>query len=170
MAVNLHGIFAAMQAEIHHMQDRGGAIVNIGSGAAYIGLVQSPAYTASKHAVIGLTKAAAAQYAEAGIRINAVCPGTTRTPLLPSTATREVFYEFAVPLKRVAEPQELAEAILWLCAEDAINGYSLIVDGGALAGPRSMSFSGQQIAELIRKLGAAALKDRFGRKQRKAER
>jgi NAD(P)-dependent dehydrogenase (short-subunit alcohol dehydrogenase family) len=85
IAVNLHGIFASMQAQIQQMQKQGtgGAIVNIASGAAYIGLPHSPAYTTSKHAVVALTRAVAAQYIRAGIRVNAVCPGTTRTPCSP---------------------------------------------------------------------------------------
>jgi NAD(P)-dependent dehydrogenase (short-subunit alcohol dehydrogenase family) len=104
----------------------------------------SPAYTASKHGVIGLTKAAALEYAKAKIRVNVVCPGATRTPLvLRATDKKErSFSEIGEavikmhPLGRMAEPEELAEAALWLCSDAAsfVTGVTLPVDGGALAG------------------------------------
>jgi NAD(P)-dependent dehydrogenase (short-subunit alcohol dehydrogenase family) len=147
IGINLKGVWLCMKYEILQMlKQGGGAIVNTssGSGVMPLQIVPSPAYTASKHGVIGLTKAAALEYAKAGIRINVICPGATRTPMVVrSTDEKERSFseiEEAIitmhPLGRMGEPEELAEAALWLCSDAAsfVTGVTLPVDGGALAG------------------------------------
>jgi NAD(P)-dependent dehydrogenase (short-subunit alcohol dehydrogenase family) len=94
------------------------------------------AYVSSKHGVIGLTKVAALEYAQAGIRVNAVCPGVIDTPLtqLFSQETREKILQ-ALPIKRMGESEEIADAVTWLCSDEAayITGVALPVDGGVMA-------------------------------------
>jgi NAD(P)-dependent dehydrogenase (short-subunit alcohol dehydrogenase family) len=114
----------------------GGAIVNLASFAALAGIANKPSYVASKHAVLGLTRAAALQYAPQRVRINAVCPGPVRTPMLQ--ANLDVLpnggagMETHVPMGRISEPQEIADAILWLCSKhsSSVVGLALSVDGG----------------------------------------
>ena len=116
----------------------GGAIVNNASVQGLVGTTVAP-YVASKHAVVGLTKAAALQYARQGIRINAICPGTIRTPMLeryiagdPKTEEELVSGE---PIGRIGRPEEVAKAVAWLCSEDAsfVAGFPMAVDGGYIA-------------------------------------
>jgi NAD(P)-dependent dehydrogenase (short-subunit alcohol dehydrogenase family) len=101
--------------------------------------VIQPAYTASKHAVIGVTKSAALQYARHNIRINALCPGVTRTAMIEqimqSSAEARATLENHSPMGRVAAPEEMAEAAVWLCSDKAsfVNAHALVVDGGSLA-------------------------------------
>lgn len=140
--VNLVSQFLCMKHQIPQMLKRGkGAIVNMSSVQ---GLVSQPdpilqGYTASKHAVIGLTKAAALQYASANIRVNAVCPGVTRSAMVEaamamSDAIRERLSSFA-PLRGIAEPSEIAEVAIWLCSDKAsfVTGHALAADGGYTA-------------------------------------
>jgi len=140
IAINLRGVFNCMKHELRHMRERGsGAIVNCSSQSGFVGLPGLGAYTASKHGVIGLTKAAALEYAPKGIRINAICPGTTETPLVTGLIDREPGRLDAVirdiPLGRMGRPEEIASAVLWLCSEGAgfMVGQTLLPDGGYCA-------------------------------------
>ena len=137
MAVNLDGVFLSMKAQIPALMDQGGgAIVNVGSTASFGGVETMPAYTASKHALLGLTRAAALDYAPFNIRINAICPGSFRTPMSERlfgpdmTAMAE-----ATPMKRLGSLEEIAAAILFLCSDAAsfITGAALPVEGGKRA-------------------------------------
>jgi NAD(P)-dependent dehydrogenase (short-subunit alcohol dehydrogenase family) len=138
---NLKGVWLCMKYEIRHMLKQGvGAIVNIASVGGLVGSAMgASAYFASKHGVIGLTRSAALEYAQRGIRINAVCPGITRTPMVASTrgAGAEVERQLTAnyPMKRMGEPEEVAEAVVWLCSDAAsfVTGHALVVDGGFLA-------------------------------------
>jgi NAD(P)-dependent dehydrogenase (short-subunit alcohol dehydrogenase family) len=140
IAINLTGVFSCMKAEIRHMRERGtGAIVNVASHAGLHAMQGHPAYVASKHGVIGLTKTAAREVGRAGIRVNAVCPGAIRTPMLEAFYDKNPGAEARTiekyPLGRIGEPEEVAEAIVWLCSDAAsfITGHALLVDGGFLA-------------------------------------
>ncbi|PVX75664.1 glucose 1-dehydrogenase [Paraburkholderia unamae] len=140
--VNLFGVMACLRHEIPAMlTNGGGAIVNTASLAGFIASRTSfqPAYTASKHAVIGATKSAALQYARQNLRVNALCPGVTRTAMIEgimqtSPQVREMLENHS-PMGRLATPDEMAEAAIWLCSDKAsfVNGHALVVDGGSLA-------------------------------------
>jgi NAD(P)-dependent dehydrogenase (short-subunit alcohol dehydrogenase family) len=129
-----------MQAELQQMLKQGsGAIVNTSSGAGLAGVKGMPAYVAAKHGVAGLTRAAALEYGRVGIRINAVCPGPIRTPMMgritndrPDTQKR---FAGAAPVKRLGEPEEIGEAVAWLCSDRAsyVTGLPMPVDGGFMA-------------------------------------
>ena len=140
IATNLKGVFLGMKYEIPAMlASGGGAIVNLSSTVGLVGF-GGPAggispYIASKHGVVGLTKAAALEYARQHIRVNAVAPGTTLTPVNERWYTDEQTRQRmtgVIPMGRVADPSEIAEAILWLCSEAAsyVTGVTLPVDGG----------------------------------------
>jgi NAD(P)-dependent dehydrogenase (short-subunit alcohol dehydrogenase family) len=135
--VNLKGVFMSMKYEIPPMLKQGsGAIVNMSSVAGLTGGRVGAAYYASKHWVIGLTKAAAMEYAAAGIRVNAVCPGVIRTPMAErSFAGREEAMLPLYPLGRFGTAEEVAEAVVWLCssASSFITGHTLPLDGGFMA-------------------------------------
>ena len=138
MAVNLDGVFFAMRAELPSMVEAGrGAIVNVASGAGLVGFAGLPAYVASKHGVVGLTKSAALECAARGVRINCVCPGSVRTPMLEGFMGGDERMERAmtagVPMGRLGTPAEIAEAIVWLCSDAAsyMVGHALVCDGGA---------------------------------------
>jgi len=140
VAINLKSVFLSMKAEIPRLLERGGgAIVNTSSGAGLVGFAGLPAYVATKHAVLGLTKAAALEYVRAGIRINAICPGSTRTPMLEGfmggDPKIEKMMANAAPIGRLAQPREIAEAAVWLCSDRAsfMVGAAVPVDGGAVA-------------------------------------
>ena len=137
IAVNLKGVWLCMKAEIRFMQSQGGgAIVNTGSIAGLIGLVTSSAYVAAKHGVIGLTKTAALEYAEANIRVNAVCPGFIETRMTEDTMRRRGDAILAqIPSQRMGRPEEIAEMVVWLCSERAsyVTGAAYNVDGGWMA-------------------------------------
>ena len=142
MAVNVRSVFLCMKHEIRAMQThgRGGAIVNIASTNSYRPQPHQSAYTASKHAVIGLTKSAAIDYAVDGIRINAICPGSIDTPMLRNAMERRNRSEADVVARlsligRFGRPDEIAKAALWLCCDDAsfTIGHALAVDGGYLS-------------------------------------
>lgn len=140
LAVNLSGVFYCMQQELRQMSAQGGgAIVNVASIAGQRALANAPAYTASKHGVIGLTRTAAQEYARQNIRVNAVCPVFTRTPLFEgmiegNDRLAERLMQ-NIPARRFGEPQEIADAILWLCSDAAgfVTGQALNVDGGLTA-------------------------------------
>jgi NAD(P)-dependent dehydrogenase (short-subunit alcohol dehydrogenase family) len=140
-SVNVLGVFACMRREIWHMQKLGGGtIVNLSSFAGIAGVPTKPIYTATKHAVLGMTRSAGLQYAHQNIRVNALCPGSTRTnmlmPSLDLIPGGEETLRAATPAKRMAEPEEMAEAILWLSSERSrfVIGQGLPVDGGLSAG------------------------------------
>lgn len=140
--VNLHGVMRCIRHQVPAMLAAGGGtIVNTASLAGFVGSRNGPqpAYTASKHAVIGATKVAALQYARANIRVNAVCPGTTRTAMVEGVASQSTdvraMLENLSPMGRMAAPEEIAEAAVWLASDKSsyVNGHALVVDGGALA-------------------------------------
>jgi len=137
IAVNLKGVWLCMRHELPQMQTQGGgAIVNTGSIAGLVGLPNSSAYVAAKHGVVGLTKTAALEYAEANIRVNAVCPGYIKTPMTePSMRLRGEAILAQTPLKRMGNPEEIAEMVVWLCSERAsyVSGAAYNVDGGWMA-------------------------------------
>ena len=141
LAINLTGVWLCMKAEIAQMlnQGGGGAIVNTSSMAGLVGSVGGPAYVASKHGVAGLTKTAALEYGRHRIRVNAVCPGPIRTPMMQrimrGSAEAEQRFIRAEPLKRFGEPEEIGESVAWLCSDRAsyVTGVAMPVDGGAFA-------------------------------------
>jgi len=140
LAINLKGVWLCMKYEIAQMlQQGGGAIVNTASGAGLVGVAGLSAYVASKHGVVGLTKTAALEYAKAGIRVNAVCPGVIQTPMVARlTSQRPEMAEALVaaePMGRTGKPEEIAEAVVWLCSEAAsfVTGHAMSVDGGYVA-------------------------------------
>ncbi len=135
--VNLKGVWLCMKYEIPQMLKQGsGAIVNTASFLGLVGLQGTPAYCASKGGVIQLTKTAALEYATKGIRINAVCPGVIRTPMLERVTggkpELEAQFTALEPVGRMGAPGEVAEAVVWLCSDAAsfVTGNSMIVDGG----------------------------------------
>jgi NAD(P)-dependent dehydrogenase (short-subunit alcohol dehydrogenase family) len=137
IAVNLKGVWLCMRHELPQMQRQGGgAIVNTASIAGLVGLPNSSAYVAAKHGVVGLTKTAALEYAEANIRVNAVCPGYIRTRMTePTMQSRGEAILAQTPLKRMGNPEEIAEMVVWLCSERAsyVSGAAYNVDGGWMA-------------------------------------
>ena len=137
IAVNLKGVWLCMRHELVQMQAQGGgAIVNTASIAGLVGLPTSSAYVAAKHGVIGLTKTAAIEYAEAGIRVNAVCPGYIKTPMTTEVMQRRGAAILAqTPMRRMGEPEEIAEMVVWLCSDRAsfVSGAAYNVDGGYMA-------------------------------------
>jgi NAD(P)-dependent dehydrogenase (short-subunit alcohol dehydrogenase family) len=142
LAVNLTGVFFCLRAELRAMaaQDpAGGAVVNVSSAAGLMGTPGMPAYVASKHAVVGLTKTAALEVVRRGIRVNAVCPGAVRTPMLAGFVGNDAQALEGMgrsqPIGRLADPEEIAAAIVWLCSDAAsyVTGAAVPVDGGVLA-------------------------------------
>ena len=140
MSINLKGVWLCMKYEIPQMlQQGGGSIVNTASVAGLVGMLGTPAYVASKHGVIGITRAAAVEYATSGIRINAVCPGIIRTPMigrrLEKKPESEATYVSMEPMGRLGTAEEIAEAVVWLCSDAAsfVTGHAMAVDGGLVA-------------------------------------
>jgi len=139
--VDLTGVFLCMQAELRQMlaQGDGGVIVNVSSGAGLVPAPGQPHYTAAKHAVLGLTKQAAQEYARNGIRVNAVLPGQTATE--PMQAYLDAQPDGGerllrrIPMGRMAQPSEIAASIAWLCSDASsyVSGASLLVDGAQIA-------------------------------------
>lgn len=143
---NLKGVWLCMKYQIPQMlKNGGGAIVNNASirGLVAANLINQQEnkpqhnihfYCTSKHAVLGLTKSLAAQYASDGIRINAVCPGTIITPMVREALSEQTINNYGnqYPIKRLGTPEEIAQAVLWLCSESAnfVIGHSLVLDGG----------------------------------------
>jgi NAD(P)-dependent dehydrogenase (short-subunit alcohol dehydrogenase family) len=162
IAVNLKGVWLCMKYEIQQMlKQGGGAIVNTASVAGLVGVYKLPAYAASKHGIVGLTKTAALEYARAEIRINAVCPGLIDTEMIERTLERgfskkrlvhkvpllgvlvdsmerravRSFLNRSIPIRRMGSAEEVANVVIWLCSDAAsyVNGHALTVDGGYVA-------------------------------------
>ncbi|MFP3896467.1 MAG: SDR family oxidoreductase [Anaerolineales bacterium] len=140
MDINLKGIWLCMKYEIPHMlEGGGGAIINMSSVAGRVGFAQIPAYTASKHGVIGLTKAAALEYAAENVRINAVCPGIIDTAMVDrytggdEEARKQLLA--SQPIGRLGRPEEIADVVVCLCSERTtlVTGVALPADGGYVA-------------------------------------
>jgi NAD(P)-dependent dehydrogenase (short-subunit alcohol dehydrogenase family) len=137
VSINLRSVFLCMKYQIPLMlKHGGGTIVNTSSGAGVKGFAGQAAYSAAKHGVIGLTKAAALDYAKSGIRVNAVCPGIIDTPMMQRFTEgtsegreRGIAQE---PVGRMGTPEEIAEAVLWLCSDTTgfVIGHALVIDGG----------------------------------------
>lgn len=141
MAVNVNSVFLCMRREIRHMREVAqGTIVNLSSNSGLQGVPTKPVYCASKHAVMGFTRSAGLQYGRMGVRINAICPGATRTQMIMPNIEKipggEAVMNTALPIKRMAEPIEMAKAILFLSSEAAayMIGAALTFDGGLTAG------------------------------------
>jgi len=144
IGINLTGVWLCMKYGIARMRKQGsGAIVNVASNFGFVGSPGMPAYSASKHGVLGLTKTAALEYAQSGIRVNAVCPGPAQTPLVDNMlidqpeAADEIMNSITrrLPMGRIGQPEEIGEAIMWLCSDGAsfATGVALPVDGGFVA-------------------------------------
>lgn len=138
--INLMGTWLCMKHEIpRFLEAGGGAIVNVSSIAGLIGFGGLPAYVASKHGMNGLTKTAALEYAQQNIRINAVCPGAIRTPMIDRITHEEQQQEDDLiarhPMGRMGQPKEIAELIVWLCSDAAsfVTGQMIAADGGYVA-------------------------------------
>jgi NAD(P)-dependent dehydrogenase (short-subunit alcohol dehydrogenase family) len=141
IAVNLTGVFLCLKHELEVMaRQRHGVIVNMASVAGLTGFVGHAAYTAAKHGVVGLTRTAALEYARHRVRVNAVCPSYTQTPMLERVARRipglKARLASIAPLGRLCTSKEIAEAVLYLFSDGAafITGQTLVLDGGILAG------------------------------------
>jgi NAD(P)-dependent dehydrogenase (short-subunit alcohol dehydrogenase family) len=138
LAVNLTGVFLCLKHEVAQMlkQGGGGAIVNTASIAGVVGLPMASHYVSAKHGVVGLTKTAAMEYAQDGIRVNCVNPGYIKTPMTDETMqTRYEQLMAKVPMNRLGEAEEIAEAVVWMCSDKAsfMTGASHIIDGGYYA-------------------------------------
>ena len=140
LAINLTGVFLSLKHELPVMQQqRAGAIVNVASGAGVVATPGLAAYCASKHGVLGLTKTAALENARTGVRVNAICPGSTDTPMLRASMARdpglEKLIRRSLPGGRLGTPEEIAETAVWLCSDRAsfVSGESMLVDGGSVA-------------------------------------
>ena len=139
--INLRGVWNCMKAELRQMTAQGaGVIVNCSSIGGMVGSKRRSAYSASKHAVIGLTRSAALDYATSGIRINAVCPGIINTPMAAEVTKNydpEIVKAMVArePIARFGEPEEIDAAVVWLCSPAAsfMIGHAMAVDGGVLA-------------------------------------
>lgn len=139
--INLTGVWRCMRAELPLiLASGGGAIVNCSSVAGVKGFAGTSPYVASKHGVIGLTKAAALEYASRNIRVNAVCPGVVATPMVDRVTQQDAAaveqLSSVAPLGRMGSPEEIAAAVLWLCSDEAgfVVGHSLVLDGGWTVG------------------------------------
>lgn len=144
IGINLKGVWLCLRCEIPIMLKQGaGVIVNTSSNFGLVGSIGMPAYSASKHGVIGLTKTAALEYAKSGIRVNAVCPGPVQTPMVDKILQRQPeladqiieSIKMREPIGRMGRPEEIAEAVVWLCSDAAsfVTGMAMPVDGGFVA-------------------------------------
>lgn len=140
IAINLKGVFLCLKHEIPQMlKQGGGAIVNTASVAGLVGFSGLPAYNASKGGVVQLTRGAALEYAKQNIRVNAVCPGVIKTPMVDritgGTTEGEAAFAAGEPVGRLGKPEEVAKAVVWLCTDDAsfVTGIPMPVDGGWVA-------------------------------------
>ena len=144
LAVNVFGVFLAMKHQLPAMeQQNSGVILNVSSVAGVVGAPLLAAYSAAKHAVIGLTKSAAGEYARKGIRINAICPAFAETHMLTGmldqmrggaeAATQRIVSN--MPMRRFARPEEIVQAMLWICSRENsfMTGHALVLDGGLSA-------------------------------------
>lgn len=141
IAINLKGVWLCMRYEIPQMLAQGGgAIVNTASIAGLVGFPNLPAYTASKGGIVQLTRTAALEYAQQGIRVNALCPGVIHTPMVDRITAgdpqAEAQYAALEPIGRMGTAEEMAEAAVWLCSDAAsfVTGHPLVADGGMVAG------------------------------------
>ncbi|MEZ0070920.1 SDR family NAD(P)-dependent oxidoreductase [Planotetraspora sp. GP83] len=133
--IDLRGLFLSMKYELRQMREQGfGSIVNVGSGAGLVGVPGVAGYVAAKHGAVGLTRAAALDYAADGIRVNAVAPGLVETPLVATGRSPELMAAriAAHPIGRIAQASEIADAVVWLCSDRSsyVTGIALPVDGG----------------------------------------
>ena len=135
--INLKGVWLCMKYQILEMLKRGGgSIVNTSSIAGLVGVENRPAYVASKHGIAGLTKAAAIEYSNRNIRVNAICPGVIRTPLIERLISEDPEFEAVRiarhPIGRLGKPEDIANAAAWLLSDDAsfVTGHIMAVDGG----------------------------------------
>ena len=141
IGINLTGVWSCMKYQLEQMVKQGsGVIVNMASILGWVGFSHAPAYVAAKHGVIGLTKAAAIEYATQGIRINAVCPAFIYTPLLENAGMSEGSDQYNMlvglhPMGRLGKPEEVSDLVLWLCSDGAsfVTGSAYLVDGGYVA-------------------------------------
>lgn len=138
--INLKGVWLCMKYQLAQMIKQGnGSIINCSSIAGLVGFCGIPAYVASKHGVIGLTKAAALEYVKSNIRVNAICPGIIQTSMtdrfISGAAQVRKKLEDGVPIGRMGQPDEIAAAALWLSSDSSsyVTGHSMIVDGGWVA-------------------------------------
>ncbi|MBB4632682.1 NAD(P)-dependent dehydrogenase (short-subunit alcohol dehydrogenase family) [Sphingosinicella soli] len=134
--VNVMGAFHCMRRALPVMEARRrGAVVNVASTAGLTGVRGKPAYTAAKHALVGLTRVAAIQYGPAGVRVNALCPSAIRTDMLAIQGIDEAALIANHPLGRIADPGDIADAAFWLCSDQSrhITGHPLVIDGGRSA-------------------------------------
>ncbi|OGT60383.1 MAG: short chain dehydrogenase [Gammaproteobacteria bacterium RIFCSPHIGHO2_12_FULL_63_22] len=136
MGINVKGVWLCMKHELRQMLAQGGGtIVNTASVAGLMGAPKHAIYAASKHAVVGLTKSAAAEYGKKNIRINSVCPGVIRTPMLERALERDPKWEASLiglhPIGRLGEVDDVVNAVLWLCSDASgfVTGHQLAVDG-----------------------------------------
>lgn len=141
LKVNLYAVFHLSKRALPHLLATRGNIVNMASTAGLAGVPYSPAYSASKHGVIGLTRSMAVEFADRGVRVNAVCPGSVRTPLvapetIPAWIEPMKLLSMAPKTGRPSEPEEIAASVAYLASDDACNvtGAILAVDGGQTAG------------------------------------
>ena len=142
IAVNMTGVFLCMKHEIRQfltqelVDERRGAICNTSSGAGIIPAPGQPHYTAAKHGVLGITKLGAQEYAAEGVRVNAICPGVTDTPMVAAALPADVLEQVlkTMPGGKVGRPADVASAAVWLCSDEArwVNGQGLVVDGGGV--------------------------------------
>lgn len=139
LSINLTGVMLCMREQAEIMLKQGkGAIVNTASINGLVGNASQPAYVATKHGVVGLTRHGALRWAKAGIRVNAVCPGVIETPMtapLASNPDMRKVLDSLTPMGRMGQAEEIAGAVLWLCSDQAsfVTGHPLVVDGGATA-------------------------------------
>jgi NAD(P)-dependent dehydrogenase (short-subunit alcohol dehydrogenase family) len=140
IAINLKGVWLCMKYEIARMlKQGGGSVVNTASAAGLVGMPGAPAYVAAKHGVVGLTRTAALEYAAKNIRVNCVCPGAIRTPMLErvmdTVPGSEQWYIAGEPIGRMGKPDEIAEAVVWLLSDAAsfVTGHPMAIDGGWVA-------------------------------------
>lgn len=139
MDVKLNGCWRGLKAQVRQMlaQGQGGAIVNMAGSWGLVGAARQASYCAAAHGVMGLTRAAALDYAGAGIRVNAVCPGAVDTPMLArmfgGDEAAKAGYAASLPMGRLATPADVAAAVLWLCSEDSayVTGREIMLAGGA---------------------------------------
>jgi NAD(P)-dependent dehydrogenase (short-subunit alcohol dehydrogenase family) len=140
IAINLKGVWLCLKYEIPQMlKQSGGTIVNTASVAGLVGFERLPAYNASKHGVVGLTRTAALEFAQKKIRVNCVCPGVIRTPMVERMLDSRGFTEQELnagePVGRMGQPEEIAEGVVWLLSDASsfVTGHPMVIDGGWVA-------------------------------------